>query len=109
MTGLTDLEARAVAALDEQALVDHLTALVRLPSITGTAEESDLQHRSAAEYAAWGLDVDAWSLDLEALRADPRFPGTEAERVEGYGMVARHRPRQARAGAAGARGRRPDR
>ena len=88
MTGLTDLEARAVAALDEQALVDHLTALVRLPSITGTAEESDLQHRAAAEYAAWGLDVDTWALDLEALRADPRFPGTEAERVEGYGMVA---------------------
>ena len=88
MTGLTDLEARAVAALDEQALVDHLTALVRLPSITGTAEESDLQHRAAEEYAAWGLDVDTWALDLEALRADPRFPGTEAERVEGYGMVA---------------------
>ncbi len=88
MTGLSDLEARLVAALDEQALVDHLTALVRLPSVTGTAEESELQHVSASEYAAWGLDVDTWQLDLEALRADERYPGTEAERVEGYGMVA---------------------
>jgi acetylornithine deacetylase len=88
VSGLSDLEARLVAALDEQALVDHLRALVRVPSVTGTAAESELQHIAAAEYAAWGLDVDTWALDLEALRADERFPGTEAERVEGYGMVA---------------------
>ena len=88
MTGLSDVEARLVAALDEQALVEHLTALVRVPSVTGTAAESELQHVVAEEYAAWGLDVDTWALDLDALRADPCFPGTEAERVEGYGMVA---------------------
>jgi acetylornithine deacetylase len=88
VTGLSDREARVVAALDEQALVDHLVGLVRLPSVTGTAEESELQHRTAQEYAAWGLDVDNWRLDLDALRADERFPGSEAERVEGHGMVA---------------------
>lgn len=85
---LTDSEAALVAAVDEQALVDHLISLVQTPSITGSAEESQLQHHAAQDYAAWGLDVDSWALDLEALRADERFPGTEAHRVEGYGMVA---------------------
>ncbi len=94
MHGLSDHEANLVAALDEQALVDHLVSLVQLPSITGTAEESELQHRTAAEYADWGLDVDSWALDLDALRADERFPGSEADRVEGYGMVATTGPGQ---------------
>lgn len=88
MSGLSDREAAVVAALDEQALVDDLTRLVRTPSITGTDAESDLQHQLAGEYAAWGLDVDAWQLDLDELRADDRFPGTEADRTEGYGLVA---------------------
>ena len=88
MPELTDRESALVAVLDEQAVVDHLISLVRTPSLTGSAEESELQHRAANEYATWGLDVDSWALDLDALRADERFPGTEAERVEGYGMVA---------------------
>ncbi|MEO8851288.1 MAG: ArgE/DapE family deacylase [Allobranchiibius sp.] len=88
MAGLTDRESKLVAALDEQALVDHLVSLVRTPSITGTDEESELQHRAAMEYGQWGLDVDSWKLDLAALREDDRFPGTEADRVEGFGMVA---------------------
>ena len=82
------MEARLVGALDEQALVDHLTDLVRVPSVTGTAERVAAPARRREEYAAWGLDVDTWELDLDALRADERFPGTEADRVEGYGMVA---------------------
>jgi len=85
---LTDREAEVVAALDEQALVDHLAAMVRVPSVTGSADESELQHRSAGEYAGWGLEVDSWRLDLDALRADPRFPGSEAGRDEAHGMVA---------------------
>ena len=88
MTGLSDREAAVVAALDEKALVDHLTALVRLPSISGTDAESESQHQAARDFAEWGLDADSWRLDLHALRADPRFPGTEVERDEAYGMVA---------------------
>ena len=88
MTGLSDREAEIVAALDEQALVDHLSALVRLPSVSGTDAEAEIQHVVAGEYAAWGLDVDTWRLDLDELRADPRFPGTEVDRTEAYGMVA---------------------
>ncbi len=84
---LTDLETRVLGALDEQAVVDHLVALIRVPSITGTDAESDLQHRHAAELTELGFDVDAWKFDLDELYAHPEFPGTEADRSEGYGVV----------------------
>lgn len=84
---LTDNETRAVAALDEDALVATLVDLVRVPSVTGTDAESELQHLHGRLLDAEGLDVDAWALDLPALQSDPRFPGQEAERAEGYGLV----------------------
>lgn len=84
---LTDLESRVLGALDEAALVDHLVELVRVPSITGTDAESDLQHRHATELGELGFDVDAWKFDLDVLYAHPEFPGTEADRSEGYGVV----------------------
>jgi acetylornithine deacetylase len=90
--GLTDREAAVVAALDEQALVDDLVGLVRAPSLTGSDAESELQHTLAARYAAWDLDVDAWELDLQELADHPDFPGTEAPRLEGYGLVAQSAP-----------------
>ncbi len=86
-TGLSDLEVHVLGALDEKALVDHLVGLIRVPSITGTDAESDLQHRHAAELTELGFDVDAWKFDLDELYAHPDFPGTEAERSEGYGVV----------------------
>ena len=84
---LTEVETRALDALDERELVTSLVDLVRVPSVTGTDAESELQHLQAALFGTEGLDVDAWQLDLEALRADPRFPGAEAVRAEGYGVV----------------------
>ncbi len=86
-SALTDLEARVLGALDETALVDHLVELIQVPSITGTAAESELQHRHAAELSELGFDVDAWKFDLDDLYAHPDFPGTEADRSEGYGVV----------------------
>lgn len=44
-------------------------------------------HAAARDFREVGLEVDLWQLDLDALRADPRFPGTEAPRTEGYGVV----------------------
>lgn len=88
MTALSSVEARVLDSLDEAALIDSVVDLVRIPSVTGTAAESDLQHQQAAELIRYGFDVDTWAFDLEALQADPRFPGTEAERSEGYGVVA---------------------
>ncbi len=84
---VTDIEARVLDALDEDALIGHLVELIRVPSITGTDAESDLQHRHAAELAELGFEVDAWKFDLDELYAHPEFPGTEAPRHEGYGVV----------------------
>jgi acetylornithine deacetylase len=89
---LTRVEERVLDAIDEQALVDELVHLIRVPSITGTDAESDLQHQQAAYFAQLGFDVDAWKLDLADLSAHPDHPGTEAPRSEGYGLVARLGP-----------------
>jgi len=85
---LTATESRAIEAIDEDALVDLLVDLVRVPSVTGSDAESELQHLCSAMLHTEGLDVDTWKLDLDALAADERFPGTEALRAEGYGVVA---------------------
>ncbi|GGM00375.1 ArgE/DapE family deacylase [Nakamurella endophytica] len=86
---LTRDEEHALSVLDERELVADLVELIRIPSVTGTDAESELQHRQAGQLAELGMDVDSWRLDLAALQADPRYPGTEAERLEGYGVVAR--------------------
>lgn len=85
--GLSQAEAALLDAIDEQALVDDLVAMIRVPSVTGSDAESDLQHWHAGRLAALGFDVDMWKLDLDDLAAHPDHPGTEAPRVEGYGVV----------------------
>lgn len=84
---LTPIEKRILAELDEKALISNLIDLVRVPSVTGSDEESELQSQQAAELARWGFSVDTWKFDLDELRAHPLYPGTEAERFEGYGVV----------------------
>ncbi|WP_433254864.1 ArgE/DapE family deacylase [Streptosporangium sp. CA-135522] len=84
---MSDSETRVLSALEEAETVRLLAELVRVPSVTGTDAESDLQHRCAGLLTEAGLDVDVWKLDLDALRAAPGFPGTEAPRTEGYGVV----------------------
>ncbi|CAL9519381.1 ArgE/DapE family deacylase [Streptomyces sp. enrichment culture] len=84
---LTDAEAAALAAVDEEALGRTLLELIAVPSVTGSAAESELQHQLAGRLEWLGLDVDLWPLDLPALRADPGFPGTEAPRDEAWGLV----------------------
>ncbi len=74
-------------ALDEAELVATLVELVRVPSVTGTDAEADLQHTVARWFEEAGLEVDLWPLDLDELRSDPQFPGTEAPRLEGHGVV----------------------
>ena len=77
---VTAQEAAALAAVDEASVGAMLTDLIRVPSVTGTAAESELQHLLADRLDRLGLDVDLWSMDLPALRADPEFPGGEAPR-----------------------------
>ncbi len=44
---ITATEARALAAIDADDVVSLLGELVRIPSVTGSDAESDLQHRCA--------------------------------------------------------------
>jgi acetylornithine deacetylase len=85
---LTDTERRALDALDEPALHRSLLDLLAVPSITGSAAETELLHTLAGRSERLDLDVDLWQADLAELRADPEFPGTEAERSELWGLVA---------------------
>lgn len=83
----TDEEAAALAAIDEAALGRTLLELIAVPSVTGSAAESELQHLLAGRLERLGLETDLWSMDLPALRAHPDFPGTEAPREEAWGLV----------------------
>ncbi|HUR08626.1 MAG TPA: ArgE/DapE family deacylase [Nonomuraea sp.] len=85
---MRDAEARVLQAIDDTETVNLLAETVRVPSVTGTDAESDLQHRLARVLTEADLDVDVWKLDLEALGRHAGFPGTEAPRTEGYGVVA---------------------
>lgn len=87
MTSLSDAEARVLGALDEQRLVQSLTELVRVPSVTGSDAESELQHLLADRLTELDLAVDSWRLDLAELYARDDFPGVEVDRSEGYGLV----------------------
>ncbi|MEV6492355.1 peptidase M20, partial [Actinoplanes sp. NPDC051633] len=80
-------EARVLEAIDEQALVGDLVEMIRVPSVTGSDAESDLQHRHARRLTQLGFEVDTWKLDLAGLAAHPDHPGTEAPRTEGYGVA----------------------
>lgn len=88
MNDLASAERRVLGALDTDCLVSTLVDLVRIPSVTGTDAESELQHAQAMELRELGFDVDEWSLDLDALTTDREFPGTEAPRSEGIGVAA---------------------
>jgi acetylornithine deacetylase len=89
---LSDLELRALAFVDERELVRDLVELVDVPSVGGSDAECDIQHRLAKQARALDLDVDLWRLDLPTLTADPAFPGWEAPRTEGWGLVATSGP-----------------
>lgn len=85
---ISDVESRILDSLDEQSLVDSLVALVQVPSVTGTAAESQLQHDQSDALGQLGFDVDSWMFDLDALRAHRDYPGEEAPREEAYGLAA---------------------
>jgi acetylornithine deacetylase len=68
-----DLAATLRAHLDRDGLVDVLRSLVRCPSVTG--EEDAAQELVARRLRDLGAEVDVWSVDAEALRPLPGFPG----------------------------------
>ena len=81
------LEARALDALDPDALLADAAALVRIPSVTG--DERAVMERFAALARERGLhDATLTEHDLAALRADPGHPGEEAARTALLGVTA---------------------
>jgi acetylornithine deacetylase len=89
MADLTTTERRALDAVDEAWLVDRLRRLVAVPSVGGTAAESEVQHLVGDELAALGCDVDRWAIDLEEAAEAADAPGQEVERSEAWGVVGR--------------------
>lgn len=83
---MTDLEARALSALDPRALAADAAALVQVRSVTG--DERAVMERLVALAGGLGLDAQLHEHDLAALRADPAHPGEEAPRSELVGATA---------------------
>lgn len=79
---------RIVDAVDEDALVADLAALVRFGPVTGSDGESAAQRYLADRLGEAGLTVDLWAEDVEALRAAPGSPGDETDRSELLGLAA---------------------
>jgi acetylornithine deacetylase len=83
-----DFESSVLACLDEEALVETLVELVRVPSVAGSEAEIDVQDLCTELLLEEGCAVDRWELDLDELQEDPWFPGTEAPRDRAVGVVA---------------------
>jgi acetylornithine deacetylase len=84
---LSAVEAKVVDAVDERWLVDRLRRLVAIPSVGGTAAESEIQHVVGNWLDELGCDVDRWRIDLSAAAHGPDVPGQEVVREEAWGVV----------------------
>ena len=84
---LTDIERSALAALDEQKLIEALRDLLRIPGVTG--QEVAAQRWLGRHMQQLGLDVDLWTIDVAELQKLPEFPGMEVDRSkhEAIGLV----------------------
>lgn len=90
MTGVDGHSGPVAAALHNVRganLVADLQDLLRTPSVTGTAAESEAQHQVEARLRGGGMDTDLWRIDLTEISADPEFPGMEAPRDEAWGLT----------------------
>ncbi|MCW2769185.1 MAG: peptidase [Aeromicrobium sp.] len=78
--------------IDVDLIRRDLAQLVNFPSTGGSDAEIAVQRWCAATLTGLGLEVDQWKLDLDALRADPDYPGEEVERDEAWGVVGTSGP-----------------
>lgn len=81
---LTPTEARVLAAIDMDGLLDTVSRLVAIPTDRG--RETPAQERMAEWMAAAGMEVDVWEIDFEELAMHPRF-SIEIERGRSLGVV----------------------
>jgi acetylornithine deacetylase len=86
-TAITPAEARALDALDLKGLVQCLSDLLRIPSVTGSEGENQAQQWFEGVLRQSGFQTDLWPIDLKAVTSHPDFPGQEVERRESLGLV----------------------
>jgi acetylornithine deacetylase len=87
MADLTAAEARVLSAVDEEWVVDRLCRMIAVPSIGGTAAESEVQLLLAGWLEELGCTVDRWRIDLADAATAPDAPGQEVARTEAWGVV----------------------
>jgi acetylornithine deacetylase len=82
---------RLLDYVDEHAphIVADLAELVRMPSVSGSDAEIDMQHLLSERMITMDLDVDTWHIPLDETLAEPDFPGVEVDRSEAWGVVGR--------------------
>jgi acetylornithine deacetylase len=78
----------SAASIDEDALLTDLLDLLRIPSVSGSTAELEVQQHLAAAWQAEGLTVDRWDIDVPGLERDAQFPGMEVERTAAIGLTA---------------------
>ncbi len=83
----SELESAIVAAVDDDAILSDLRALVAIPSVDGTTAEAEVQRWCAQRLSERGCSVDTWDIDLGELRTDQDFPGMEVDRRTAVGCV----------------------
>lgn len=88
---MTDWRARVLDCVDaeSEAVAPLLAGLVRVPSITGSDAEHDIQSHVARLLAAEGLDLDEWEVAFDDLADTDGFPGAEVPRTSVRGLVGR--------------------
>ncbi len=74
--------------LDEEALIVDLLDLLRIPSVSGSPAEVEVQEHLVGKWRSEGLVVDRWDIDVEGLERDPDFPGMEVARRAAVGVTA---------------------
>ena len=87
MSSLDRPEQAVLDHLDEDRLVRTLAELIRVPSVSGTDAECEVQEVAAGMLEDSGAQVDLWEIDLETITQDPWFPGQEVERDRALGLV----------------------
>jgi acetylornithine deacetylase len=87
MADLTAAESAVLTAVDEEWLVDRLCRLIAVPSVGGTAAESEVQHLVAGWLEELDCTVDRWPIDLDDAAAAADAPGQEVARTEAWGVV----------------------
>lgn len=69
------------------AIIEDLTALLRVASMGGSAAEQQGQELMAHLLREAGLEVHTWDMDLATVTTNPNFPGQEVERDRGLGVL----------------------